>query len=225
MIERGPPRPTKVLSPAERYEEPSRVVLLSETTNTSTVAEAILVGNGFNKKELSKLVKETAEFSERFESFNLEDDAMNGEFVYDVYRLDLGRFTSKDIEGKVGIVQIVPYEQEFLSDEEGSESETFEDDNDSNAEDYYANDYPDEESCTSDNDGELEFDFNESIEIEDIDEDDDDNIDLDSDDYADPNYYDSFTDSCDDDYDEDCLNEMECSVYNFGDEDSNDDDC
>lgn len=73
-----------------------------------------------------------SEISDRFESFNIQDDEMNGEFVYDVYRLDLGRFTSKDIEGKANCIQIVTYEQEFLTDEEGSESEVYEDDDDSN---------------------------------------------------------------------------------------------
>lgn len=83
------------------------------------------------KRELSKLIK--SEISDRFQSFNIqEDDEMNGEFVYDVYRLDLGRFTSKDIEGKANCVQIVSYEQEFLTDEEGTESEAYEDDDDSN---------------------------------------------------------------------------------------------
>jgi hypothetical protein len=83
------------------------------------------------KRELSKFIK--SEISDRFQSFNIqEDDDMNGEFVYDVYRLDLGRFTSKDIEGKANCVQIVSYEQEFLTDEEGTESEAYEDDDDSN---------------------------------------------------------------------------------------------
>lgn len=123
------------MTPTERQLESNnetKVILLSDTKDTSTVAEAILIENDTfkHKKELSKLIK--TEFSDRFESFNLQDDEMNGEFVYDVYRLDLGRFTSKDIEGKANCIQIVPYEQEFLTDEEGSESEVFEDDDDSN---------------------------------------------------------------------------------------------
>lgn len=72
------------------------------------------------------------EVSDRFESFNIQDDDMNGEFVYDVYRLDLGRFTAQDIEGKINCVQIIRYDQEFLTDEESSESEVYEDDDDSN---------------------------------------------------------------------------------------------
>ena len=135
IIERGNQKPTKIITPTERQAEltnETKVILLSDSKDISTVAEAILVENGTfeHKKELSKLIK--SEISDRFESFNIQDDEMNGEFVYDVYRLDLGRFTSKDIEGKSNCIQIVPYEQEFLTDEEGSESEVYEDDGDSN---------------------------------------------------------------------------------------------
>lgn len=135
IIEKGNQKPIKILTPTEKQAESiaeTKVVLLSDSKDVSTVAEAILIENETfkDKKDLSKLLK--SEISDRFESFNIQDDEMNGEFVYDVYRLDLGRFTSKDIEGKANCIEIVPYEQEFLTDEEGSESEVYEDDNDSN---------------------------------------------------------------------------------------------
>lgn len=136
IIERGDHQnPTKIITPSERQENSTnetKVILLSDSKDISTVAEAILIENDTfkQKKELSKLIK--SEISDRFESFNIQDVEMDGDFVYDVYRLDLGRFTSKDIEGKSNCIQIVPYEQEFLTDEEGSESEVYEDDSDSN---------------------------------------------------------------------------------------------
>lgn len=195
--------------------------------NTSTVAEAILVDKDSSflaKRDICKFIRNN-QISDRLDSFNLGDEAA-GEFVYDVYRLDLGRFTAKDIEGRgAHCLQIVTYEQEFLNEEsDASESDIFEDEDDSNgnkthtskqepislnihipvAEDFYANDYPDEESYISENDDEGNFTegeiidgddyntggfiFNESFEIETgaTDDDDDDSdfiIDLDSDDY------------------------------------------
>ena len=98
------------------------------------MAEAILIDNEtpLAKREISKLIKKN-DISDCFDSFNInEESPIAGEFVYDVYRLDLGRFTAKDIEGRANCIQIVTYEQEFLNEESGSESEIFEDENDSN---------------------------------------------------------------------------------------------
>lgn len=237
IVERGGDgdrEPTKIVKPTERTSAgESKVVLLTDSLNTSTVAEAILVDKDSSflaKRDISKFIRNN-QISDRLDSFNLGDEAV-GEFVYDVYRLDLGRFTAKDIEGRgAHCLQIVTYEQEFLNEEsDDSESDIFEDEDDSNgnkthtnkhesiylnvpvAEDFYANDYPDEESYISENDdegnftdGEIiddddnagEFIFNESFEIEAgaTDDDSDFIIDLDSDDY-----------NCEDDdsdYDED----------------------
>lgn len=107
--------------------------MLSDKTDTSTVADAILFDNKRPKSEISEFYRQRgSDLCDKLGTFNIEDDAMNGEFVYDVYRLDLGRFTSKDLEGKINCIEIVTYEQEFLTDEEESESETYEDEEDSN---------------------------------------------------------------------------------------------
>lgn len=131
IVERGDRQPVKIAKPTERTGE-SKVVLLSNSTDTSTVAEAILVDNEnkIEKQEISKMIRKN-DIGDRFDSFNINEE-MDGDFVYDVYRLDLGRFTEKDIEGRANCIQIVTYEQEFLNDEEGSESENYEDEDDSN---------------------------------------------------------------------------------------------
>lgn len=131
IVERGDRQPVKIANPTERTGE-SKVVLLSNSTDTSTVAEAILIDNEnkIEKQEISKMIKNN-DIGDRFDSFNINEEK-DGDFVYDVYRLDLCRFTEKDIEGRANCIQIVTYEQEFLNDEEGSESETYEDDDDSN---------------------------------------------------------------------------------------------
>ena len=135
IVERGDTQPIKIVKPTERAaSNDSKVVLLSDSLDSSTVAEAILIDNdsSFTKQEFSKFIKKN-EIHDRFGSINIkEEDKMAGDFVYDVYRLDLGRFTEKDIEGRVNCVQIVSYEQEFLNEEEGSESDVFEDEDDSN---------------------------------------------------------------------------------------------
>lgn len=118
----------------------SKVVLLSDSLNTSTVAEAILIDNNESfllKRDISKLIKKN-EISDCFDSFNL-NETPSSEFVYDVYRLDLGRFTAKDIEGKANCLQIITYEQEFLNEESGSESEIYEDEDDSNGKKIHNN--------------------------------------------------------------------------------------
>lgn len=99
--------------------------------DVSSVAEAILIDNQSpsSKHEISQLIKNNNLFN-KFDSFNVNEDSDG--FVYDVYRLDLGKFTAKDIETRSNCIQIVTYEQEFLHEEDGSESETFEDDSDSN---------------------------------------------------------------------------------------------
>ena len=144
MVERGNTRPTRIIKPTEREEGKanpieSKVILISDSFQTSTVADAILIKElNKNKQiqkqnlrnEISKLVN--TDISTHLDSLEIEDDAMNGEYVYDLYRMDLGRFTSKDIEGKTNCLQIVTYDQEFLSDEEVSQSETYQDDDDSN---------------------------------------------------------------------------------------------
>lgn len=133
IVERGNSQlqPTRVIKPTDIDSKKSKVVLLSDSLETSTVADAILINNEdeMRKNEISKMIK--MEISDRLDSFNFNEDG-DSEFVYDIYRMDLGRFTSKDIEGRSNCIQIVNYEQEFLTDEEGSESETFEDDEDSN---------------------------------------------------------------------------------------------
>ena len=107
--------------------------MLSDKKDTSTVAEAILFDNKRPKSKISELYRRRgSDLCDKLDKFNIEDDAMNGEFVYDIYRLDLGRFTSKDLEGKHNFIEIINYEQEFLSDEAEAESETYEDEEDSN---------------------------------------------------------------------------------------------
>ena len=52
------------------------------------------------------------------------------EYVYDMYRIDLGRYSESDI--KDSMVGIVTYEQELVNECEYSDSDFFEDEADSN---------------------------------------------------------------------------------------------
>lgn len=99
--------------------------------DASTVAEAILIDpeNSSDKKEISKLIKSSDIFN-KFDSLNMKEESDG--YVYDTYRLDLGKFSTEDIETRSNCIQIVTYEQEFLTNEDASESDTFEDDCDSN---------------------------------------------------------------------------------------------
>jgi hypothetical protein len=150
IVEKGSnEEPKRILRPTERQEHvfSGVKVLLLSSSDASTVAEAVLVPKE-NISEISKkesMKSNDNDLSEYFNEFRI-DTVTDDQFVYDVYRLDLGRYSSKDIKDKVNCVEIVRYDQEQLVNEEGSdESEHFEDDSDSNAEDYYANDYPEED--------------------------------------------------------------------------------
>ncbi len=52
------------------------------------------------------------------------------EFVYDMYRIDLGRYSESDI--KDSMAGIVTYEQELVNESEYTDSDFFEDEDDSN---------------------------------------------------------------------------------------------
>ncbi|CAO3613537.1 unnamed protein product [Cunninghamella blakesleeana] len=92
------------------------------------------------------MVKEYLTLNDR-----IEDHVEDNDYVYDVYYCDTSN-TGQTISGtNIGSLVWFDDETEYLNDE--SESEAGDDgDEDSNAEDYYQNDYPDEE----DSEGEYE---------------------------------------------------------------------
>lgn len=187
---------TKIILPESRNN--TKVVLLSDLNCSGSVAEAVLMDDKVDKIELSQLRK-NPEISLNLQSLQFNENDANSQFVYDIYRMDLGRFTQTDIENKYCAIEIVTYEQEFLDEEDGSESDIFEDEDDSNAEDYFANDYPDEDSYLSDHDR----DFLEGDVVDEDDSDADDyffsDSELDHDDFFQEDdeldYYDSYVDS------------------------------
>lgn len=90
----------------------------------ATVAEAVLCDDSEALKTIQK-----PSFDDSIESLALSEDA-NASYVYDLYKVDLGRYTEADI--KANMAGIVYYEQELVHEEELTESDHFEDENDSN---------------------------------------------------------------------------------------------
>jgi hypothetical protein len=122
-----------------------KVLLLSSLKDCNGVKNAVVVDSSTDPTNYEKLIKAES-VTDMFCRVQLHnDDEKESGYVYDVYRMDLGVFTL-DSEAVQTAVEIVLPQQEFLTDEEGSDSEGNLEDEDSNAEDHYANDYPEEDS-------------------------------------------------------------------------------
>ncbi len=103
----------------------AKVLLLSELNDSSAVAEAILMETD---EPLPK--QENNNIDSYMSSLTL---SATSEYVYDMYRIDLGKFSETDIKGSMA--GIVTYEQELVNESECSESDFFEDEYDSNGND------------------------------------------------------------------------------------------
>lgn len=106
----------------------AKVVLLSNVNESANVVDAVLLDTG------DALPKRKFSIENEMSEMTLSA-ATNSDYVYDMYRIDLGRYSEADI--KANMVGIVSYEQELVNENECADSDVYENEDDSNGKAWF----------------------------------------------------------------------------------------